>query len=167
MGESLVGAYLRYVVGCEFVAYGTQTDKQGEIDVVGFTLSPPRVWLCEVATHLDGLLYGNGNADTARKVRQKMERAIDFAERLFPEHERLYEWWSPKVSPTLGASLDELSTELQTAGTRLSFVVNDDYAARVHELASAASANTKATGEPFYRALRILTHLGGERRLRL
>jgi hypothetical protein len=33
---SLVGAYLRYGEQCDFVVYGTQTEGQGEIDVIGF-----------------------------------------------------------------------------------------------------------------------------------
>ena len=51
IGENLVGSYLRYVEGCEFVVYNTQyTGVQGEIDVVGMKLSGDRreVWFCEV-----------------------------------------------------------------------------------------------------------------------
>lgn len=81
MGESLVGAYLRYGEACDFVVYDTQTEGQGEIDVIGFQVEQRRVWLCEVATHLDGLLYGSGGvAGTLAKVRQKVERALAFSE---------------------------------------------------------------------------------------
>ena len=161
IGESVVGAYLRYIAGCDFVVYGTQTEKQGEIDVIGFQQSPPRVWLCEVATHLDGLLYGSGNADTLRKVRQKVERAVAFADQMFPEHERRYEWWSPKAGPALVEEFQALAAEVGETGTELRFVINDEYGRRVRDLTARAGKDTRATGEPFYRALQILTHLPG------
>src|SRR3954464_13144221 len=108
MGESLVGAYLRYVGGCDFVVYGTQTERQGEIDVIGFQIAERRVRLCEVATHLDGLLYGNGNADTLRKIRQKTQRAVAFAARMFEDQQAAIEWWSPVASPGLVAGFQEI-----------------------------------------------------------
>ena len=59
IGESIAGSYLRYIVGCEVVVYNTQTARQGELDVIGIRTATPRdVWLCEVATHLEGLEYG-------------------------------------------------------------------------------------------------------------
>jgi hypothetical protein len=58
IGESLVGSYLRYVVGCEVVVYNTQTPNvQGELDVIALKQATPRtVWLCEVITHIRGVL---------------------------------------------------------------------------------------------------------------
>lgn len=35
MGESLVGAYLRYAKSCDMVLYNERTEAQGEIDVIG------------------------------------------------------------------------------------------------------------------------------------
>lgn len=162
MGESLVGAYLRYGERCDFVVYGTQTEKQGEIDVIGFQVEQRRVWMCEVATHLDGLLYGRaGSSGTLVKVQTKVERAVAFGERTFPEQDRRFEWWSPKVGPTLLAGLDELVTELVSPGTTIEFVVNEEYSRRVERLLEEAAKATKATPEPFFRSLQILTHLVG------
>jgi hypothetical protein len=52
IGESIVGSYLRYLIGCEVVVYNTQTPNvQGELDVIGIKTAAPRnVWLCEVIT---------------------------------------------------------------------------------------------------------------------
>lgn len=49
--------------GCYSVTFNTYLPtSQGEIDVIGVRLSedgaPPKVYLADVATHLDGLNYG-------------------------------------------------------------------------------------------------------------
>ena len=73
IGESLVGAYLRYVERCEFVLFNTFLPGiQGEIDVIGIRLGQPRdIYFAEVTTHLDGMTYG-GNASTVSKIRSKL-----------------------------------------------------------------------------------------------
>lgn len=159
MGESLVGSYLRYNGKCDFVVYRTQTEKQGEIDVIGFQVEQRRVWMCEVATHLDGLQY---RGDTLAKVRQKVERAAAFGDRMFPGQSRRFEWWSPKANPSLLGGLEDLAVELSTEDTVVEFVVNHLYARRVCALLGEAQKGTKATPEPFFRSLQILTHLTGK-----
>lgn len=162
MGESLVGAYLRYGEECDFVVYGTQTEGQGEIDVIGFQVEQKRVWLCEVATHLDGLLYGSGGAvGTLAKVRQKVERAIAFSDRMFPAQEKRFEWWSPKAGPSLTAGFEVIEREFGGGETSVTFIVNAEYAKRVAVLVEKARKGTKATPEPFFRSLQILAHLTG------
>lgn len=162
MGESLVGAYLRYGEECDFVVYGTQTEGQGEIDVIGFQVDQRRVWLCEVATHLDGISYGSaGMAGTLTKVRQKVQRAVAFGDRMFPGQEKRFEWWSPKAGPTLSAHFPAICDELTTKETEVAFVVNAEYADRVAVLFKQAKKGTKATPEPFFRSLQILAHLTG------
>ena len=56
IGESLVGAYFRYVRRCEFVLFNTFLPGiQGEIDVIGIRLGTPRdVYFAEVTTHIEG-----------------------------------------------------------------------------------------------------------------
>lgn len=96
IGESLVGSYLRYVVGCEVVVYNTHTPGvQGEIDVIGLQYGEPRsVWLCEVITHLQGTQYGTYDY-TIGKIRDKIARARAFADQAFPGDKHLYEIWTP------------------------------------------------------------------------
>ena len=57
IGESLVGAYLRYVENCEFVLFNTfLPGEQGEIDVIGIRLGKPRdIYVAEVTTHIEGM----------------------------------------------------------------------------------------------------------------
>jgi hypothetical protein len=162
IGESLVGAYLRYGELCDFVVCGTQTEGQGEIDVIGFQVERQRVWLCEVATHLDGLQYRSAAAGgTVAKVRQKVACAVAFGDRMFPGQEKRFEWWSPKAGPRLHSQFEAIGEELSSAETEVHFIVNAEYAARVRVLFERAKKGTKATPESFFRTLQILAHLAG------
>ncbi len=64
MGEYLVGAYLKVIEGCEFVDYNVRFPSGGlkgldELDVIGFNFESDVAYLCEVTTHVRGILYGN------------------------------------------------------------------------------------------------------------
>jgi hypothetical protein len=63
MGEYVVGAYLKQVLKCDFVDYNVRPPCGGieglaEFDVVGLRFSDSTAYICEVTTHLGGLLYG-------------------------------------------------------------------------------------------------------------
>ena len=63
MGEYLVGAYLRIIKGCDFIDYNVRRPGGGmsgldELDVIGLDFKDRTAYLCEVTTHLDGLLIG-------------------------------------------------------------------------------------------------------------
>lgn len=159
IGESLIGSYLRYIENCDFVHYQTYGEGQGELDVIGMRLSDRRVWLCEVAIHLAGLEYGKGYAGSRDKVKQKLDRAETFAERLFSDQQATYEFWSPRVPKGLAAMLEKLENEYVTRGLDVTFVINKKFTQRLEALRTKAGADMKATAEPAYRLLQILTHL--------
>jgi hypothetical protein len=163
IGESLVGSYLRYVVGCEVVVYNTHTPTvQGELDVIGLKHGEPRtVWLCEVITHIRGVLYGSGYAATIAKIRDKVGRARDFAAVTFPGDVHRYEIWSPIVPSGAVRQFDELAEAFSSEELDVEFIVNDRYTARVQELVNHARGSSKATNEPAYRLLQILARLRG------
>ena len=63
VGELVVGAYLKEVLGCDFVDYNVRAPGGGragqpEFDVLGLHFGDRTAYLCEVATHLGGLNYG-------------------------------------------------------------------------------------------------------------
>jgi hypothetical protein len=155
IGESLVGAYLEHIRGCQVVVYNTHlSDEQGELDVIGIkTLSTGKqeIWLVEAATHTNGLDYG-GQAKSVKKIEAKRDRALKFAQKLFKGATLRFEVWSPIVSSGIVDKLKELSIGL---------VANADYTDRVNELALHASKSTKTTGNDTYRTLQLLTHLRG------
>ena len=164
IGESIVGAYIRYIRGCEVVVYNTfLRDRQGEIDVVALRTGPPReVWVWEVTTHIGGMLYpATGGTDgTLSKLSAKVSRAKDFAATTFPGDRLHFEIWSPRVSKgKLTDAFDELKNEMAAEDVDLDFVINEDYTANLRCLADHARRNRSATSEPAYRMLQILTHL--------
>ncbi|AEG43898.1 hypothetical protein [Isoptericola variabilis] len=158
IGESLVGAYMRQVRRCHTVAYNSRPPTgQGEIDVIGVAGhgDDRQVWVAEVATHLDGLLYGSGNADTVQKMASKVATARAYAAEVFPDADPIIELWAPNVPAPLMAALREVDVVV---------VGNEDFTRRVNELAALASASTRLSGDDAFRMLQLLTHLRGEGR---
>jgi len=165
IGESLVGAYLRHVVGCDVVTYNSFfADRQGEVDVVAIKTGTPRtIWLCEVTTHIGGMLI-TSRGDRAQEVilREKMERLHAFAEATFPDDDHGYEWWSPRVAVgKLTDVMHEIEAEWDAAGREMRFVMNESYTERIRELVANAAKNSSTTNEPAYRMLQMLTRLRG------
>lgn len=168
IGESIVGAYMRYIRECEVIVYNTfLRDRQGEIDVVALKTGTPReVWLCEVTTHIGGMLYvdGEGRDGTISKLRDKLRRAREFASVTFPGDTLHFEIWSPRVAKgKLTTSFGTLRKEAAELEMDLDFIINEDYTEKMRELVEHARRNPSATSEPAYRMLQVLTHLRGAR----
>ncbi len=159
IGESLVGAYLRYVVRCEFILFNTfLPGEQGEIDVIGLRSSPRQVYFAEVTTHLGGMTYG-GNLATIDKIQKKLERAKTFAGERFPDYDHYYEIWSPRVPVgQVTAAFSQMAEEFSAPG-RLSFVINKAYGDRIQELIKIVRRNERATSDPAFRLLQVLARL--------
>jgi len=157
VGEYVVGAYLKVINGCNFVDYNVRPPGGGleglqELDVVGLDFERKVAYLCEVTTHIRGLLYRN-NRTTVARVRTKHERQRQYAERYlagFPT--RRFMFWSPVVPR--GYVTDGLA-----AIEGLELVINEAYAQCIDELRREAGELTNDIGNPFFRALQILEHL--------
>jgi len=157
MGEYLVGAYLKLILNCDFVIYDQKISKQMEIDVIGLDAKENIGYICEVATHLEGLNYGKGNEETIERLRKKFQAFGQYCNENLPNMIRKYMLWSPYVPEGyLTEKLRELKSNL---GLDFEFVINEDYTAKVNELSTMARGEAKDRGEPFYRALQILEHL--------
>src|SRR3954471_5023025 len=132
IGESLVGAYMRYVEGCPIVLYNSfLSDQQGEVDVVavkpGKSGEPREVFLCEVTTHIGGL-----NTTTVGRFRDKLARVREFAQVTFPDEQHRFQWWSPVVAVGKTTTLfDEVCAEWKKQGRSLEFVINAEYTRRI------------------------------------
>lgn len=157
VGELLVGAYLKLCLGCAFVDYnvrppGGGLEGLGELDVVGFDPDSGRAFLCEVTTHIRGLLYVS-NAETVERVRKKHNRQRDYAgKHLTAFRDVTFMFWSPVVP--VGYVTEGLS---KIEG--LVLVINQEYAKRVAELRRLARSTSHDAGNDFFRALQILEHL--------
>lgn len=162
MGESIVGAYLRQVRGCDLVLYNERTGGMSELDVIGIKRGyTDRVWLCEVATHLEGLQYGNA-AQNEAKISAKIVAAQSYASRVFGADEHIFELWCPRVGIGKNTEwMERMSTAQAAQGITVDFIYNERYAAALQELIEKSRDFTSETGEPAFRMLQIMTHLKG------
>ena len=174
IGELFVGAYLRVKERCPIVQYNVFDDNsQGEIDVLGLDYAKGRLFVCEVATHLDGLHYpkrvGNKHINASiEKIQSKLDHAREFAARSLPQFkDPVFMVWSPYVPIGKNTEgLDEIAREWASPGT-LQLRINQHFAEAVQELADLAARETKQRGESFFRTLQLLTHLRGPKARRL
>lgn len=119
-----------------------------EIDVVGYDFSNRTVYLCEVITHLSGVLYGTYE-NTMEKVARKLIAMQTYSSEHLCDFEiKKYMLWAPRVAAGLHTQLQEVDG--------LELIVNSTYTSCINELNEFASHNVHETGNPFLRALQIL-----------
>jgi hypothetical protein len=156
MGEYVVGAFLKQVLGCDFVDYNVRPPGGGleglaEIDVVGLKFSDRTAYLCEVTTHLDGLQYGTYET-TIRRVNEKFKRQQTYAQKHLSHFKNIhFMFWSPIVRE--GALTRALA---RIDGLQL--IINGAYTRCIRELKGRAKQTTRDTGNPFFRVLQLLAH---------
>jgi hypothetical protein len=157
MGEYVVGAYLRIVEHCDFIDYNIRPIEGGlkglnELDVLGLRFRDRTAYVCEVTTHIRGLLYKDNEA-TVERVKQKYQRQREYAReflRNFPN--RHFMFWSPRVP-------EGYITKGLRGIRGLELVVNADYTQCVNDLRDKAKIMSNDTGNPFFRVLQILERL--------
>ena len=168
IGELFVGAYLRIIKQCPIVQYNVHDSRvggQGEIDVIGIDHVYKKLYVCEVATHLDGAHYpktinGKNFDGTLRVFEAKLKHAREFATAGFTDFaEPLFVLWCPYVAT--GAKTEALTAMAENwpGPGRLELRINASYTAAMRELIDRAATETKQRGEEFYRTLQLLTHL--------
>lgn len=157
VGEYLVGAYLQLVEECDVVDYNVRPPGGGlaglgELDVLGFNFKTSTVFVCEVTTHIRGLLYKN-NQETVNRITRKHERQQAYANSFLKNFAVVrYQFWSPVVP------LGDITKQLNRLGS-LELVINDTYTKRVRELQELAKRETHDARNPVFRVLQILEHL--------
>ena len=159
IGEFIVGAHLQLIKGCDVIDYnaripGGGLKGLGELDVIGLNFDTNTAYLCEVTTHIRGLLYKD-NKTTIIKIKNKHERQKEYAkERLSNFKSHKFMFWSPVVPVGyLTEHLDEIKS--------LESVINGEYKKRIEELRELASKTTHDARNPFFRMLQITEHLRG------
>lgn len=157
IGEYVVGACLQLQEGCDFVDYnvrppGGGLDGLGELDVVGLNFKSKTAFVCEVTTHIRGLLYVN-NQETIKRLTKKHERQKAYALKYLSNFENLrFQFWSPVVP--VGYMTKSLA---QIEGLEL--VINGQYRQQVEALRSLARQTTHDARNPVFRMLQILEHM--------
>jgi len=157
IGEYIVGAYLKIIEECDFIDYNVRPPGGGlkglnELDVVGLDFKNETAYLCEVTTHIRGVLYKD-NKTTIEKIKKKYMRQKEYANKYLPGFlKRHFMFWSPVVPKGY------ITKELEKIDG-LELVINKKYAQCIDELRIKAKELTNDVGNPFFRMLQILEHL--------
>ena len=156
IGEYMVGAYLQLKLDCDVVDYNVRPPGGGlqgleELDVIGLNLKTKTAYLCEVTTHIRGLLYVD-NKTTVERIAKKHERQRQYGAKYLQDFQCQYMFWSPVVP--VGAITKGLA-ELPD----LQCIINGEYKRRINELLALAETTTHDARNPVFRVLQILTHL--------
>jgi len=166
VAEELAGSFLKEVLDCDFVEYNLQMRFiQGEIDVVGINLDKKRVYFCEVAAHLTtGLRYTKNNQpNNVKKLIQKFENDIEYADKFFKKYDKVFMFWSPIIKIPRKQTkhnqlkdLNKVHDHFQTKhNVSIIMVTLDDFLDCIEELRKISLARTDALTNPIMRFLQI------------
>ena len=151
IGEYIVGAYLQLVEACDFVDYnvrppGGRLEGFGELGVVGLHIEFSTAFLCEVTTHIRGLLYKD-NKETLHRFITKHERQKEYAgKQLGSFDNHIFMLWS------LVVPVDYITNRLIEIDG-LQVVINGEYKKRIQQLKQLAKNTTHDTINSFFRML--------------
>ena len=166
-GEQLVGEYLRAVKNCDFIEYNLQIKfVQGEIDVVGIDSNNRKIYICEVATHLEtGLQYvKNNKPDNVARFLSKFSKNIKYAKKHFSEFQIVFMLWTPiiripKKEGTMHSQLRDIEMIKDNIKKKydvdVELVYNEIYLNCIKDLRKAARTTTQAMSSPIMRFLQI------------
>jgi len=166
IGEEIAGLYLQIKLGCDFVQYNLYTpDVQGEIDVVAINFRDKVIYVCEVAVHLvTGLQYvKDAQPDTAERFLKKFVKDINYAEKAFPDFQKVYMLWSPIVrdaGPNAKhnqvKAVEHVREQIRiTRGVEIELVINERYHSYLQELRTYAATRTEELKSPVLRLFQI------------
>ncbi len=170
IGEEIVGAWLRVIADCDFVQYNVPTrKKQGEVDVIGLNLRTQTVYICEVATHTQGLEYTkNGIKSTVETLEKKFIADVEYAKDYLADFTQKFMFWSPIVRLPIKHEAKQ-NTFLDIAqvqktihdryGIAIEMVINENYLNRINQLKTKANEETSASEYPVFRMLQIINSL--------
>jgi len=153
-GEELVGTWLRYIEGCDFVDYNVVVPKgQGEIDVVGIKLDGRRAFICEVASHTGGLGYKN----PVTVLTDKFERAFQYARARLAGFDHTYMFWCPIVrSGNQKIAVEAAVTAAREAhGVDVVVIDNKRFVDEIARLRAEATKETRNSPHPVMRLMQI------------
>lgn len=167
IGEELVGAWLRLIGECDFVQYNIPLrDRFGEIDVIGINFERNNAYICEVATHLDGIAYTDPN--NVEKLTKKFQSDAEYARNYLQNFQHHFMLWSPVVThPKSDTAKTNQFRDLiairknmwDSDQIEIEMIINETYLDRVNEMRERARRETSQSGFPVYRLLQIFEHL--------
>ena len=157
VGEFIVGAYLQLIEECDFIDYNVRPPGGGlkglnELDVVGLNFNSSTAYVCEVTTHIRGVLYKN-NQETVKRIIKKHERQKEYCSKYLTDFKkRRYMFWSPVVPVGyITEHIDKIEN--------LEVIINGEYKKRIEQLRLLAKKTTHDAKNPFFRMLQIMEHM--------
>ena len=157
IGEYIVGAYLKLILKCDFIDYNVRPPGGGlkgleELDVLGLDFKKNTAYLCEVTTHIRGVLYKNKKTTLVR-IAKKYKRQKLYTKKYLKSFKNIrYMFWSPVVP------VGNLTENLQKM-RGLELFINGKYKKCIAELRQLAANTTHDVKNPFFRMLQIIEHL--------
>jgi len=166
IGEEIAGEYLKWCRGCDFITYNVNTqDAQGEIDVVAIHLKREKIYVCEVAVHLEtGLHYvKNHRPDNVDRFVKKFSKDIEYVQKYFSKFEIIAMLWSPIVKDQkVGSKYNQLNDVrkiqkiiINRYGITLDLVINEKYLSYPDDLREKAKQDTAEIKSPVMRLMQI------------
>ena len=166
IGEEIAAAYLQYIKECEFIQTNLYTpDIQGEIDVVGIDVNNKKLYVCEVAVHLiTGLQYvKDKRPNNVNKLYEKFGKDIEYANKYFPDYEKIFMIWTPIVKNQSEGSkynqlndISEIKRKLKEKyKIELQDIINEKFMDCLKELREFAAKETKDIKSPVIRYLQV------------
>ncbi len=170
VSEEICGEYLKLALKCDFIQYNVNNpDIQGEIDVVGISLLDKKVYVCEVAAHIQGLQYvKNKRPDDYNRFYAKFKKDINYARKYFSEYKSIIPMiWSPIVKVSGPNAKYNTRTELlrlkdsidKEFDVNLELIINEKFESAVKKLRSIALKQTAYFSTPIMRLFQIEEHL--------
>ena len=172
IGEEIAGMYLKVCKDCDFVEYNLYTTEvQGEIDVVGINTKNKKVFICEVAIHLEtGIQYTKNNQpDNYNRFLKKFEKDITYANNRFDDsYEKTFMLWSPIVKNQKETAkhnqlnaLKEVQKHIKDKyNVDLQLIINQTFMDCLDELRTYAGKQTVELKSPILRLMQIEYKLG-------
>lgn len=165
IGEEIVYEYLHRIIGCDYINDNVEIRSNGgEIDLIG--IKGDTIFLCEVATHINGLRYTH-KGNTRNNLVAKFERIGEFVSSkgspYYKKFKPKYMFFSPivriskseKAKNKLPSDLLEVQKILKNKKIDLEFCINEDFYAIIDELRGIAKGIKSEIKTPVMRLLQI------------
>lgn len=169
VGEQLVADYLQHVEECQFVGQNLPTSgEQGEIDVIGVDIENKKIYMCEVAIHLEtGLQYTKDrHPNNINKFIEKFRRCSNYANDYWKGYTHIYMLWSPIVkSPQKSSAhsqvkdVEEIVSQLEQENIKVTPIINQDFMKCIEELKNHAANTTTELKSPIMRYMQLESKL--------
>lgn len=166
--EQIAWDYLRFIRNCSFINYNVQIGNkndnisQWEIDVIGINFEERKIFVSEVAVHLQtGLRYtskkgGKTINASAEKFKEKILKNQSYIKNYFSNMEATYQIWSPIIRLETLKELQQMIEVLSSENNiKIELISWEKYLKYINELKEYAWKQGRQFDSPIMRAYQI------------